>query len=54
MDKIKKDLGEMKNKITETIHHVSEDTNKAIKSLKEKIVKVDESKIDESKVDESK
>ena len=43
-EEIKKDLSEMKVKITDKIHHVSEDAGKKIKSIKEKIGKVDESK----------
>ena len=43
-EEIKKDLGEMKVKIADKIHHVSEDAGKKIKSIKEKIGKGDEPK----------
>jgi len=43
-EEIKKDLSVVKEKITEKIHHASEDASKKIKSMKEKISKADETK----------
>ena len=43
-EEIKKDLGEIKEKVTEKVHKFSEDSNNKFKSMKEKFGKADEAK----------